>query len=98
VMLPWARGEEIEEPGDPRVRQEGPLYAGFRVIEAIRKTERAQPDQWAPIILYTSATLTLEHNGHQRRLNYHRLQKTDDLDAELVNLSVKLLAAAGHTI
>lgn len=95
LMLPWAWGDNIEMPEDPRVIKDGALRAGFRVAEGIRKKEGADISKWRPMILYTVATIAAEMvgNGHQQHYRYERIQKTDDEDKELADRVRDLLSS-----
>ena len=95
LMMPWARGDVIPEPDDPRVLSEGPLRAGFRVIEAIlqRETEVGPGQSRKPhIILYTIAGDHLTSDDHPPIGTYHRYQKMDDNDRGLAEAVAMLLA------
>lgn len=91
LMLPWSRSTPPPDPMDPRVRTEGAIRAGFRVIEALRDEENQRGIAHRPVILYTVATLLAAGNGHQDALGYYRIQKTDDQEEALAKLITNLL-------
>lgn len=90
LMLPWCRTMPPTEPADPRVRTEGTMRAGFRIIEALRLSEGNRGIHTKPAILYTVATLVAEGNGHQDMFKYRRAQKTDDAEDGLASLVIEL--------
>ena len=96
LMLPWARGDDIPEPDDPRVLTQGPLRAGFRVIEAIQRREAELRPNFAPdILLYTVAADDAEPPSSPPPGSYHRYLKQDDDNREIAAVVAQLLREHG---
>jgi CheY-like chemotaxis protein len=96
LMLPWAKGDEVPDPDkyDRKVMSQGPLRAGYRVIEEIHGQEdRRRTGTKAAIILYTIADEP--HDNPLPNIQYHHQQKSDDDNRELANLAIDLLLRGG---
>ncbi|MCX7382730.1 MAG: hypothetical protein NT133_15230 [Alphaproteobacteria bacterium] len=48
MMMPWSQEDDFDEPADPRVRGDGPFFAGLRVIEKIGEAGCDTPDREEP--------------------------------------------------
>jgi hypothetical protein len=98
MMLPWSQDEHVDEPDDPRVRQEGPLYAGVRVADdaiALRDrlhgaSGRSASGPRAPIILYTIAANGRAKEFNLRAPDTYWLRKGED-DGKLAEMIFKLI-------